>query len=273
MFRRAMAICAIAALCGCADRVPPDAANPTAASVITAGAAPLPKIQVAPGSHGGIDPGDRSRASYDASIQAQVNASAAAAAAVAGPKLEDIELFKPIIAIPEGAILDPALVAGPQGDELWADLGVQLLREGSPDSALRAFSRSMAREGVGLRNVLGASAAMRGMGRLNQARRLLRTAVRTWPESASLRNNLGVMLHSMGKSEDAARELRVALALTARNPHEAKMTPVVERNLGMALTSIDMAHAGDGPPAPAPDWDVAVLGVGHYALVASERSE
>jgi tetratricopeptide (TPR) repeat protein len=272
MFARAAMICAILALCGCADRMAPNAANPTPASVITAGAAPLPKIQVVPGSHGGIDPGDRSRASYDASIPAQVNASAAAAA-VAGPKPEDITLFKPRMAIPEGAILDPVLVAGPQENALWADVGVQLLREDSPDSALRAFSRSMVQEGVGLRNVLGASAAMRAMGRLNQARRLLETAVRSWPESASLRNNLGVTLHSMGKSEDAARELRVALSLTARNPHQAMMAPVVERNLGMALTSIDMAHAGDLPPGPAPDWHVAVLGVGHYALVASKGSE
>lgn len=254
---RALAIAALAVLCGCAEPGP---------SVAEA-------ESIAPGTHGGADPGDRSRAAYDAAIAAQVEASIAGEAAVAGVDPDTAEFFKPVMAIPEGATLDPVLAAGPQGEELWADLGVRLLRRDAFDAALSAFSHSMAREGVGLRNVLGASAAMRGLGRLNQARRLLETASRSWPESASLRNNLGVLLHGMGRSEDAARELRVALELTARNPHEARMAPVVERNLGMAMTSIEMARVDDAPRAQAPVWDVAVLGIGHYALVASERSE
>ncbi|MFT4793399.1 MAG: tetratricopeptide (TPR) repeat protein [Paracoccaceae bacterium] len=268
MIGHRVVICAMVALCGCAQ---PDAPAPAGDDL--AAAAALPKAELAPGTHGGGDPGDRVRVAYDASIAAQVEASAAAAAAVVGPAPDSVDFFKPRMAIPEGAILDPMLVAGPQGDELWADLGVRLLRIDSFDASLRAFSRSMAREGVGLRNVLGASAAMRGLGRLNQARRLLETALRSWPESASLRNNLGVLLHAMGRPEDGARELRVALALTGRNPHESMMAPVVERNLGMALMAIELAHADDPPPPPPPVWNVAVLGAGHYALIASERSE
>ncbi|MFT6772919.1 MAG: tetratricopeptide (TPR) repeat protein [Paracoccaceae bacterium] len=197
----------------------------------------------------------------------------AAPAPTADDAAEVAAILVPRMAIPENAVLDPELVAGPQAAEGWADLGVRLLRRRAYDSALRAFSRSLAADGVTERAVLGASASMHGLGRRNQALRLMTRAVRIWPENISVRNNLGVLSHELGHHADAERELRVALELCARSPHQVAMTRRVEANLGMVRAAIDLAVGDPAPQATPPDWDVATLGDGRYVLTATERTE
>ena len=244
-------------------------------------AAPVPPLAAAaPGAQpevARVAPPDRLRAIHDDALAVQAEADRAVVVALADPRMadprmDDVRIGVPRRAIPENAVLDPDLRAGPQGVEDWTDLGIRLLRRNAHDAALSAFARAMVADGVSRRSVLGASSAMHGLGRLGQARRLMESAVRLWPEDMSVRNNLGVLYHAQGRDIDAARELRVAMALGVGAGQNGATALRVRDNLGMVLTSMDLARGPDAPLAPpAPTWDVATLGAGHYALIAAER--
>ncbi len=93
-------------------------------------------------------------------------------------------------------------------------VGHRLLNAGEYELALRSFSRAALDRGeTDAEILLGMGTANLGLGRLNQAERLLRIAAEKqedWPE---IYNNLGVVLMEQGKPQEASQIFRKAYAL------------------------------------------------------------
>ncbi|MEM6308909.1 MAG: tetratricopeptide repeat protein [Pseudomonadota bacterium] len=99
-------------------------------------------------------------------------------------------------------------------DEDGVTVGHRLISAGEYELALRAFSRAALDRGeTDAEILLGMGTANLGLGRLNQAERLLRIAAEKeedWPE---IYNNLGVVLMEQGREREAAQIFRRAYAL------------------------------------------------------------
>lgn len=123
-------------------------------------------------------------------------------------------------------------------------------RRGSLEVALEAWGRCRAADPARLAALDGLARVNRVRGDLLAAERLLREAVELHPEVWSTHHNLGVLLFSVGRTEEAERRLREAVVVQGR--------------------------AADGPPDAAPDRALArlYLGTGRpaLALAAAERA-
>ncbi|MGG7566682.1 hypothetical protein ACQ5SO_11055 [Rhodovulum sp. DZ06] len=176
-----------------------------------------------------------------APLASPVAGTAEALAAVAlgdGPVAEGAQAalpatFEPRPVFSPGMRRHPALDAPLPPGLGWADVAAGLLRQREYDPALTAYRRDLVQRGVERRNILGTVAALRGLGRYGQARRVLEKAAQRWPEDPMIRNNLGVLLHEARLYADAERELRIAARLIARDPAAAdtRLAREVARNL------------------------------------------
>lgn len=94
------------------------------------------------------------------------------------------------------------------------EVGHRLINAGEYELALKSFSRAALDRGTTDAEILlGMGTANLGLGRLNQAERMLRIAVQKeadWPE---LYNNLGVVLMETGQVNEAAQVFHKAYAL------------------------------------------------------------
>ena len=140
---------------------------------------------------------------------------------VLGRPLTALLLFATLSACDTGRI-DPGdtgpFAPGVDLDAAGADnleVGHRLITAGEYELAIRAFNRAALDRGALDAEILsGMGTANLGLGRLNQAERLLRRAVEDyedpWPE---IWNNLGVVLMEQGKTGEAVEVFRRAFAL------------------------------------------------------------
>ena len=93
------------------------------------------------------------------------------------------------------------------------EVGHRLIANGEYELAIKSFHRAALQNGMDAEILSGLGTANLGLGRLNQAERLLRRATsehEAWPE---IWNNLGVVLIEQGKTGEATNIFRKAYAL------------------------------------------------------------
>ena len=106
----------------------------------------------------------------------------------------------------------------PGGETLYLDLGNAFLAAKKPDDAVRAFRDALAVNPATLAAYDGLLRAEQAKGDLEGARKILEEAKERFPEDARIRANLGSVLTSLGKPNEAVAEYRRALEL---NPQDA----------------------------------------------------
>ena len=114
--------------------------------------------------------------------------------------------------------------APPQGDRVFAPgvagqsqvnqlvVGHRLMDAGEHELALAAYSRAAVQQGFNVDTLSALGSANLRLGRLNQAERLLRRAVKEDANYAPAWNNLGVLLMEQGKTTEARQIFRRAFA-------------------------------------------------------------
>lgn len=164
-----------------------------------------------------------------------------------------------------------ALGPGARGDGVFApgvnrmataedgvEVGHRLINAGEYELALKSFSRAALDRGeTDAEILLGMGTANLGLGRLNQAERLLRIAVEKegdWPE---LYNNLGVVLMEKGRVYEAEHNFHKAYALDNGDSDE------IRDNLRLALSKQDSPDMG---PDIDNDYKLVRRGAGDYLI-------
>ena len=164
-----------------------------------------------------------------------------------------------------------ACTQGPGGDSVLApgvdrlataedgvEVGHRLINAGEYELALKSFSRAALDRGqTDAEILLGMGTANLGLGRLNQAERLLRIALEkeaAWPE---LYNNLGVVLMEKGEVREAAAIFHQAYALDNGDSDE------IRDNLRLAQSKIEPSTPADDADTP---YKLVRRGTGDYLI-------
>lgn len=138
------------------------------------------------------------------------------------------------------------------------EVGHRLINAGEYELALKSFSRAALDRGqTDAEILLGMGTANLGLGRLNQAERLLRIAVQKeadWPE---LYNNLGVVLMEKGEVQEAAGLFHKAYAMDNGDSDE------IRDNLRLALSR---ARSTDTPDDTSNNYKLVRRGTGDYLI-------
>lgn len=122
---------------------------------------------------------------------------------------------------PRGASVDQLLV------------GHRLMAAGQHELALEAFTRAAGEQGLTAQVLSALGSANLGLGRLNQAEKLLRRAVEKEPDWPEVWNNLGVALMERGKTAEAEQVFKRAYAL------DNGQNDSIRDNLRLALQKLD----------------------------------
>lgn len=94
------------------------------------------------------------------------------------------------------------------------EVGHRLIAAGEYELAIKAFNRAaLDRGGVDAEILSGLGTANLGLGRLNQAEKLLRRATTEFEPYPEVWNNLGVVLMERGETAEAVQIFRTAFAL------------------------------------------------------------
>lgn len=134
--------------------------------------------------------------------------------------------------IPEGQVYAPAL--DPRGQAVdGLIVGHRLMDAGEHELALEAYMRAAGQHGMNAEVLTALGSANLGLGRLNQAEKLLRLAIEKeadWPEAW---NNLGVVLMERGNIAEAVEVFRRAYAL------DNGQNDSIRDNLRLALAKLE----------------------------------
>lgn len=144
-------------------------------------------------------------------------------------------------------------------------VGKRLLAQNRDEAALKAFNTAMAQEGVSHDALVGAAAANYRLGRLNLAKRLLINAAERYPNSAEVRNNLGVVYYQLGELTHARVQLNAAYAL------KSGLSEEIERNIGI-LEIAEEREANENVEVESADHYVVPQGGGVFTLVQVEEA-
>lgn len=142
----------------------------------------------------------------------------------------------------------------------WYRLGVQLLATSEPAQAERAFSRSLAIEGVTATTLTGLGIAAAQQGQLARARLHLERARELAPEDITVHNNLGVVLYQLGEYHAARQAFQVAFLLSSGR------SDMAAQNMAKAETAIALNEAADTVD-PALSHRVQRVGESEYRLL------
>jgi len=118
-------------------------------------------------------------------------------------------------------------------------VGHRLMAAGEYELALRAYLRAGAENGLNADVLSALGSANLRLGRLNQAKQLLESAVKKDPEFVPAWNNLGVVLMELGHEGEARRVFRNAFALDNGNSDE------IRENLRVAIAKIEKPAYAD----------------------------
>lgn len=138
------------------------------------------------------------------------------------------------------------------------EVGHRLINAGEHELALKSFSRAALDRGqTDAEILLGMGTANLGLGRLNQAERLLRIALEKeagWPE---LYNNLGVVLMEKGEFHEAASVFHKAYALDNGD------SDAIRDNLRLAMSRSESSQID---PEQDNDYKLVRRGTGDYLI-------
>ena len=136
-------------------------------------------------------------------------------------------------------------------------VGNRLLANKEYNLALDAFTRAAMEEGFTGETYAGLGAANFGLGRLGQAEKQLREAVKSPDAPPEAWNNLGLVLIEKGELPEAVEVLRRAFALSNGQNDE------IRENLRLALA---MQGKNDYDPDVEQELDLVQSGKGQYRL-------
>lgn len=142
-----------------------------------------------------------------------------------GARGEDSPFAPPLD--PKGETVDGLLV------------GHRLMEAGQYELALEAFLRAAGEQGVTGEILVALGSANLGLGRLNQAEKQLRLAVKKEPDWPEAWNNLGVVLMEMGETGEASVIFRKAYAL------DNGESDSIRDNLRLALAKLEKSVYGE----------------------------
>ncbi len=118
--------------------------------------------------------------------------------------------------------LEPAPQLQPGPGETYLSLGKSMLATNEPALAMRAFTASMSTEGMTAEAVTGAGIAARRQGLVTAARRYFEKARELAPRSATVHNNLGVVLFELEEYHAARSAFRTAMELSGEGDQAAR---------------------------------------------------
>lgn len=114
------------------------------------------------------------------------------------------------------------------------DVGHRLIAAGEFELAIKSFNRAaLDRGGLNAEILSGLGTANLGLGRLNQAEKLLRRATTEYDPMPSDLNNLGVVLMEQGETAEAVQVFRRAFAL------DDGESTLIRDNLRLALAKTE----------------------------------
>lgn len=159
---------------------------------------------------------------------------------------------------------EPAPQLRPEPGQSYLSLGKSLLVTDEPALAMRAFTASMSAEGVTPEAMTGAGIAARRQGLLTAARRYLEEARSLAPRSATVHNNLGVVLFELEDYHAARAAFRTAVELSGEENEAAR------ENLARAEAAVTrQVPQADEPGAPR----VVRLGTDRFRIVEAAVPE
>lgn len=158
--------------------------------------------------------------------------------------------------IDDGQVYAPAL--DPRGDAVDGQLvGHRLMAAGEYELALEAYLRAAGKNGIDSELLTSLGSANLALGRLHQAERQLREAVKIDPKWPEAWNNLGVALMEQDKTSEASEVFRRAYAL------DNGQSDAIRDNLRLALAK--MQNPGYSEPEQE-DFQLIRQGGGTYLI-------
>lgn len=112
-------------------------------------------------------------------------------------------------------------------------VGHRLMASGEYELALKAYYRAAGKDGLTVDVLSALGSANLKLGRLGQAEKLLRRAVKKDEKFAPAWNNLGVVLMESGQTAEAERVFRIAFA------QDSGDSPQIRENLRLALAKLE----------------------------------
>lgn len=138
------------------------------------------------------------------------------------------------------------------------ETGHQLMAAGEYEAALKWYLRAGAETGLTAEVLAAIGSANLHLGRLGQAEKALRRAVKKNPASVTAWNNLGVVLIERGETAEAERVFRTAFAL------DSGQTQEIRDNLALALAKLENSDYSD---AEEPEFALVRRGSDRYLLL------
>lgn len=126
--------------------------------------------------------------------------------------------------------------------------------------AIKSFNRAALKTGLDIDVLAGLGSANLGLGRLNQAEKLLRQAVAEDGEQPEVWNNLGVVLMERGKTAEAQQIFRRAYAL------DNGESDAIRDNLRLALAK---SQTSDTFAVDGEEYKLVRRGAGDYLIQQS----
>jgi tetratricopeptide (TPR) repeat protein len=155
----------------------------------------------------------------------------------------------------------PGLGKGESVDGLI--VGHRLLAAGEGELALKAYYRAIAENGVSVDALSAIGSANLALGRLNQAEKILRDAIKIDETFVPAWNNLGVTLMESRQIPEAVEVFRRAFAL------DSGQTPQIRDNLSLALETQDKIRYGGQPEEVITNFALVRRGNGEYLLLSA----
>ena len=147
-----------------------------------------------------------------------------------------------------------------RGDD-WLAIGKRLLEVGEPELAMKAFERSLLREGPSAEAFTGAGLAAEAQGLATMAARYFERARTVAPNSMTAHNNLGVVLLGLGDYYPARQAFQAAFALSDGR------SDLALSNLRRSEKLVAALEDRRGGPDPATNFRVERLGRSEFRLV------
>ncbi|WP_336245320.1 tetratricopeptide repeat protein [Maritimibacter dapengensis] len=141
-------------------------------------------------------------------------------------------------------------------------VGHRLMDAGEYELALKAYLRAAAENGISVDTLSALGSANLRLGRLGQAERLLRQAVKEDPTFAPAWNNLGVVLIETGEVGEAVRVFKIAFGA------DSGKSDSIRENLNLALAKQEDLSYGGGEESA--KFALMRRGRGDYLLLGSQ---
>ncbi len=145
-------------------------------------------------------------------------------------------------------------------------VGHRLMAAGEYEVALRAYTRAAAEHGLNSDVLSALGSANLKLGRLNQAKKLLKRAVEKDDRFVPAWNNLGVVLSNQGNLREAKRVFQLAYALDSGNSDE------IRTNLTKIIAKIEKSGYTEQNNNDKNEFHLVRRGNGRYLLLRTANS-